>query len=120
LDRSNDWRELKTMMKALADVVRLTIIYHLARKQEMTVTALTDALEISQPLVSWHLRKLQRAGLTRMRRAGRQVYCSLDKERFQYCLQRLQQLVDPGFVLATLPVGSTPTAETAVEVNLEE
>jgi len=32
----NDWRELKIMMKALADVVRLTIVYHLARQEEIT------------------------------------------------------------------------------------
>jgi DNA-binding transcriptional ArsR family regulator len=120
LDKANDWRELKTMVKALADVVRLTIVYHLARRQEITVTALTDLLEISQPLVSWHLRKLQRAGLARMRRAGRQVYCSLDRERFQYCLQRLEQLVDPGVVLATLPAGTTARAEKALEVHLED
>jgi DNA-binding transcriptional ArsR family regulator len=120
LDKSNDWRELKTMVRALADVVRLTIVYHLARRQEMTVTALTELLAISQPLVSWHLRKLQRAGLARTRRAGRQVYCSLDRERFQDCLRCLEQLVDPGVVLATLPIGSALLPQEALEVNVED
>ncbi|MDQ2906137.1 MAG: metalloregulator ArsR/SmtB family transcription factor [Ktedonobacteraceae bacterium] len=107
LDEMNDWRELKTMVKALADVARLTIVYHLARQEEVTVTALTDLLKISQPLVSWHLRKLRRAGLMRTRRAGRQVYCSLDKERFQYCLQRLGHLIDPTIVIGLLPIGAS-------------
>ncbi len=101
-----DWREVKLMIKALAAVARLTIIYHLARKQEITVTDLTSLLNISQPLVSWHLRKLRKAGLIEMRRAGRQVYCSLNIQRFQFCLQHLEGLIDPHIQAATPPTGN--------------
>lgn len=101
----DDWRELKLMTKALADVARLTLVYHLARQQETTVTALTDLLHLSQPLVSWHLRKLRRAGLISMRRSGRQVYCSLDRQKYQFCLQRLERLVDPALHLEAPPRG---------------
>ena len=112
----NDWRELKIMMKALADVARLTIVYHLAHQheEEITVTALTDLLGISQPLVSWHLRKLRRAGLIRTRRAGRQVYCTLDYQRFQDCLQRQASLVDPAVMVERVPVGTSLIEEEAV------
>ncbi|GAC1366215.1 MAG: hypothetical protein NVS2B12_09460 [Ktedonobacteraceae bacterium] len=101
-----DWRELKRMMKALAGVARLTIVYHLARREEITVTDLIDLLNISQPLVSWHLRVLRKAGLIKTRRAGRQVYCSLNAERFQFCLQQLEGLVDPNTQARTPPTGS--------------
>lgn len=111
----NDWRELKIMTKALGDVGRLTLVYHLARQDEITVTALTDLLGLSQPLVSWHLRKLRRAGLVRTRRVGRQVYCSLDKARYEYCLQRLEHLVDPAIELEALPVGEALQAEAMLE-----
>jgi ArsR family transcriptional regulator, arsenate/arsenite/antimonite-responsive transcriptional repressor len=112
----NDWRELKIMVKALADVARLTIVYHLAHQQEVTVTALTDLLGLSQPLVSWHLRKLRRAKLVRTRREGRQVYCSLDINRYQHCLQGLQQLVDPAILVEMPPIGaSLIEAEIALE-----
>jgi ArsR family transcriptional regulator len=102
----NDWRELKLMTKALGDVARLTIVYHLARHNEVTVTDLTTMLSISQPLVSWHLRKLRRAGLIDTRRAGRQVYCSLSMQRFQLCLQWLGYLVDPDVIIEAPLVGS--------------
>lgn len=102
----DDWRELKLMVKALGDVARLTIVYHLARRDDITVTALTGMLELSQPLVSWHLRKLRRAGLVHTRREGRLVYCSLDKERYQYCLQRLHALIDPTIQLEAFPIGA--------------
>ncbi len=58
-----NWRELKMMVKALADIGRLTIVYHLARQEEITVSTLTEMLGLSQPLASWHIRKLRRAGL---------------------------------------------------------
>jgi ArsR family transcriptional regulator len=87
-------------------VARLTIVYHLARQSEVTVTTLSDLLHISQPLVSWHLLRLRRAGLVETRRSGRQVYCSLNHQRFQHCLQRLELLVDPALQLESLPIGN--------------
>lgn len=102
----DNWRELKMMMKALAGVARLTIVYYLARQDEVTVTALTTLLGISQPLVSWHLRKLERAGLIKTRRVGRQVYCSLNRQRFQFCLERLSGLVDPSIPVEKPLVGA--------------
>jgi ArsR family transcriptional regulator len=110
----HDWRELKIMMKALADVARLTIIYHLAHQDEITVTTLTDLLGISQPLVSWHLRKLRRAGLIRTRRVGRQVYCALDHQRFHYCLQQQASLVDPAVTVEQVPIGTSLIEEKVV------
>jgi len=102
----DEWRELKNMMKALADMARLTIVYHLVQHGEITVTALTELLGISQPLVSWHLRKLRRANLITTRRVGRLVFCSLNTSRFELCLQHLQNLIDPANSLESLPVGA--------------
>ncbi|HYX50878.1 MAG TPA: metalloregulator ArsR/SmtB family transcription factor [Ktedonobacteraceae bacterium] len=109
----NDWRELKLMMKALADVARLTIVYHLAHQDEVTVTELSELLRISQPLVSWHLLRLRRAGLVETRRTGRQVYCSLNRQRFQLCLRHLEHLVDP-----TLQVASLPVADALIDADI--
>jgi ArsR family transcriptional regulator, arsenate/arsenite/antimonite-responsive transcriptional repressor len=115
--KMDDWRELKTMLKALGDMARLTIVYHLAHHEEVTVTDLTDLLGISQPLVSWHLRRLRRAGLIRTRRTGRQVFCSLDMERFQQCVQSLELLIDPTTFLDSLPAGE---ALMEAEASLED
>ncbi len=111
----DDWRELKMMTKALGDIARLAIVYHLARGTEITVTSLTAMLGLSQPLVSWHLRKLRRAGLIRTRRAGRQVYCSLDIPRYQQCLHALTSLIDPAIQLEALPAGEALVAESMRE-----
>src|SRR5438874_10955764 len=101
----DDWYELKTILKALAGVARMTIVYHLVRQPEITVTDLTDLLGISQPLVSWHLRKLRRAGVISTRRVGRQVYCSLNVDRVQFCVRGLGGLLESAFAVASLASG---------------
>ncbi len=92
----SEWLELddlELMLRALADEARLNIVHHLAGLGEVNVTEICQSLGISQPLVSWHLRRLRRAELVRTRRFGRQVYCSLDLLRFQRCQQWLASLV---------------------------
>lgn len=113
----NEWRELKNMAKALGDMARLSIVYHLVQHDEITVTALTELLGLSQPLVSWHLRKLRRADLITTRRVGRLVYCSLNKSRFELCIRYLQDLIDPAIRLESIPVGA---ALVEAEVGVED
>jgi ArsR family transcriptional regulator len=43
------------------------------------VNELAEVLNKSQPLISWHLRRLKAAGIVKIRRSGREVYCSLDR-----------------------------------------
>ena len=71
-------RDLARHFYALKDIVRLQMIVLLADREECTVSELAAALKKSQPLVSWHLRRLRTAGVVKIRRAGREVYCSLD------------------------------------------
>ena len=110
----NEWRELKITLKALAGIARLTIVYHLVHRGEITVTELIQLLGVSQPLVSWHLRKLRRAGIIQTRRVGRQVYCSLVPQRIKFCIQVLDGLMDP-----TLSIDSLPSGEALIEAELE-
>jgi len=75
-------RDLKAFHRALGDVTRLRVVQILATEGESSVTALVRRLRISQPLMSWHLRRLTRAGIVRTARVGREVRCSFDRERF--------------------------------------
>lgn len=76
--RDGELRELAQYFHALRDVLRLRILLLLANEGEMTVTELTRALRVSQPLVSFHLRPLRLLGLVEVRRSGREVYCSVN------------------------------------------
>ena len=88
-------RELKLLCRALGDVMRMRIIRRLADQHEVSVTELADHLIISQPLTSWHLRILRRAGVISTRKDGRQVYCSLNRDRFAEFQKAVGDLIEP-------------------------
>ena len=86
----------KTTYQALASNSRLRILDSLGSLGEASVTELTDLLRMSQPLLSWHLSILRRAGLVTTRRDGRTVRCSLIHERFRQISNELRQLAEHG------------------------
>ena len=81
-------RELKTFHRALGDVTRLRAVQILATEGELSVSELVTRLHISQPLMSWHLRRLTRAGIVKTARVGREVRCSFDRERYSDLQER--------------------------------
>ena len=84
--------ELARHFYALKDALRLEMLALLADRAECSVNEMAEALNKSQPLVSWHLRRMRAAGLVKVRRSGRTVYCSLDRdsiERHQHAFMDL-------------------------------
>jgi len=81
-------RELKAFHRALGDVTRIRVIQILASEGEQPVSSLVKRVRVSQPLMSWHLRRLTRAGIVRTERVGREVRCSFDRERFAELQER--------------------------------
>ena len=69
-------------LKFLSDRNRLRVLSALARA-ETCVCDLIDELDLPQPLVSYHLSKLRRAGLVRVRRDAQWMYYSLDPEAWR-------------------------------------
>jgi ArsR family transcriptional regulator len=84
--------DLAHIFYALKDVVRLEMLSVLAER-ECTVNELAEALGKSQPLMSWHLRRLKAAGIVKIRRSGREAYCSLDREVIQQQQKEFQALI---------------------------
>lgn len=92
-DPKSELRELSGYFKALSGITRLQIVGQLASAAELSVSELAMALRLSQPLVSWHLSGLRKAGLVRVRKDGRQILCSLDRERLRQYQQSLARLL---------------------------
>ncbi|RAK58926.1 transcriptional regulator [Phenylobacterium hankyongense] len=61
------------LFRTLADPTRRAIFERLARGGELSVGALTEGAQVSQPAVSQHLKALRNAGVVLEQRAGRQV-----------------------------------------------
>lgn len=83
--------DLSLYFRALADRKRLRIVHYLAGHEQVSVTQLGDELRFSQPLISWHLRVLRRAGIVKTRRTGRQVLCSLNRRVLEAYGQRVDE-----------------------------
>jgi ArsR family transcriptional regulator, cadmium/lead-responsive transcriptional repressor len=77
-------REVRLLAKLLdgfANPVRLSVLLLLSRSGEMSVGELVEAIGVSQPRVSDHLRCLAWCGYVRARREGSNVFYSIADER---------------------------------------
>lgn len=68
-----------SVLKLLGDKTRLTII-GLLKDGECCVCEFVEVLQMSQPSVSQHLRKLRDAGLVKERKKGQWVFYSLNSD----------------------------------------
>ncbi len=77
---STNWdaEDLEHVARALGDPMRLTLLRTLARHGEMSVSELCQALDKSQPLISFHLRLLREAQLVSKQQRGRQAYYGIN------------------------------------------
>lgn len=72
-------RELLKVMKALSDPGRIKAL-KILEGGELCVCRVQEALELSQPTVSKHLRQLEDAGLVRSHKQGPWVYYRLNED----------------------------------------
>ena len=63
-----------TLLKAIADPVRLRLMSLIAASDETCVCELTGEFDVSQPTISHHLRVLREAGWVDSERRGTWVY----------------------------------------------
>lgn len=80
------------LFKALGDPTRLKIVKMLAKKDELCVCKIYQALPISQPGVSKQLRILKEAGLVKSRTKGKWVHYSLDKEKLKLVIKEIKKI----------------------------
>jgi ArsR family transcriptional regulator, zinc-responsive transcriptional repressor len=76
---ADDYEAAGALLRALSSPLRIAIITELGGGARC-VHELVDALAVSQPLVSQHLRILRRAGLVSGARRGREIEYSLTDE----------------------------------------
>ena len=85
-DPPGDLRAMAIIHKALADPTRLRIVARLAQ-EDGTISDLMRHVDLSQPLVSWHVRRLRVAGIVQTRRSGRETVCSLGRDNMLHSNQ---------------------------------
>lgn len=78
--------------EGLGDPKRVLLLYLLA-DQPRNVTELTEALGVSQPTVSHHLKVLRNRGLVKAEREGTSVYYSLTDQRIIEALDIMREIL---------------------------
>ncbi|MCR9123583.1 MAG: metalloregulator ArsR/SmtB family transcription factor [Phyllobacteriaceae bacterium] len=86
--------EAAKLMEMLSQPVRLRILCALS-EQKWSVVKLADAVNLSQPAMSHHLRKLREAGLVKTERDAQTIYYSLHGREVTEVLAVLHDLYCP-------------------------
>lgn len=76
MDRIAGLEDAAALFKVLGNESRLALVWLLSR-EPLTVGALAAQAELSQPLVSQHLRTLRQAGLVTSEREGKEIRYAL-------------------------------------------
>jgi DNA-binding transcriptional ArsR family regulator len=72
--------DLATVLRTVGDPVRLAVVRLLADGRELTCTQVREAVGMPASTLSYHLRLLREAGVTRSRPAGTERHISLRRE----------------------------------------
>ena len=72
-------QKLVTLSKILSDINRVKILILLKREQKLCVCEICDTLELSQPLVSRHLKQMREAKLLHAEKSGKWMSYSLEE-----------------------------------------
>lgn len=78
-------------LRFLSDGNRLRVLRILSRR-ESCVCELIEQIGLTQPLISYHLRRLREAGLVRTRRKAQWVYYSIEPEAWDRLTRPIRDL----------------------------
>ena len=79
--------QIAELFKGFADPTRVNILYLLAARQELCVTDIAEAVEISQSAISHQLRLLKQMHLIKFRREGKNILYSLADDHVRTILE---------------------------------
>jgi len=100
-------KELLTLSKILSDENRLKIITLILRDKKVCVCEICDTLELSQPLVSRHLKKMKEAGVLVAYKDKKWVIYSLIRTPHPFLLTLCKELKKDFSMIPLLCVCST-------------
>jgi len=85
-------REVASVLRALGNERRLTILCKLVEAGEMTVGALVEALGLSQSALSQHLARMREEQIVTFRRDGQTLWYRIADGRIEQLMAELHRL----------------------------
>lgn len=96
--------------KALGDPIRWTIVRYMAAQPELAGSVLEEALPVSRPTISYHIRILTQAGLVEVSKRGRNHFYTLRHDVLHSLLDQVQALM-PSLSLVPTTADATPAPQ---------
>lgn len=98
-----DYTEMESYLKAISDHNRMLILKYLST-ESLCICEFTELLDMTQPAVSQHMRKLKIAGLVTEEKRGRWTIWSLNVRHALYpmLIHLLSLLPEPEISVETL------------------
>ncbi len=84
-------KKLVILAKVFSDINRVKIIALMHREKELCVCEICDTLQLSQPLVSRHLRQMRDAKLVKTKQSGKWIIYSLYENEILHCFLNIIQ-----------------------------
>lgn len=85
-------------LRVMSNPVRLEILCHLLKREELGVGELVEAVGLSQSALSQHLGKLRALGMVATRRDQQRIYYRIAREDVQQVMDLLRELYCEGEV----------------------
>ncbi len=85
-------RHVAPVFAALGDTTRLTLVRRLAVEGDLSITRLTEGSGMTRQGITRHLQSLERVGLVRDSKEGREHVYSLDLKRLGVAREYLDQV----------------------------
>lgn len=86
-----DTRAIAAICKCLSDENRLRILQTIGIEKR-SVSQIVECLELSQPLISHHLKELRRSHLVKVEREGPFVYYYISNEAILHLIGRIDRI----------------------------
>lgn len=91
-----DWAPLAEVFHALGDGHRQRMLLLFDPGEELAVSTVASAVDLSATAAAHHINVLRKAGILRARREGRTILLSIDRDRLAECLEAtLAYIRDP-------------------------
>lgn len=84
--------KLLQISKAFSDLNRINITALIQREKELCVCEICDTLDLSQPLVSRHLKQLKKAGILQSHQEGKWIIYSITQHPSKLLMHYLEAI----------------------------
>ena len=88
------WENTAEILNAVGDATRQRILLLFDPGEELSIKTIADLFPVSRTTITYHIAVLEKAGLLRRRKEGRDVLLTLDRELLHSALKNVLDYIE--------------------------